>query len=1065
MANVDGLAARLGRFFFAAGPPAVAVALWGQSIAAHPVLAIAAFLAYEALVAGARFFGQIAGDVRDRWRNPIADYVDKLVRRRISRFGARYRDYVLTMMDKVDQKGLETVGWYTPRLEDVYIEVSVAFKAPQQIPTDLLASGFTDTAERHNIKEYLDRPSPTVHAVIGGPGSGKTTLLRHTAQDIYRSGIKRRRTVPILVYLRDHAGTITKDLNIWLADLMALGLRASGGPDEPDGWFEQQLRKGNCVVLFDGLDEVPNQGQRTLVAHWVERQIVHYAKNDFVITSRRQGYTSAPIAGASVVTVLAFTETQMTTFVQKWYAAVEEHAPDGEEGDPRVRAESAANDLLERLAGAPDLYELTINPLLLTMIVNVHRHGGVLPGSRAKLYREICHVMLGLRQEAKKIPNNLDRDRKEALLRGLAYTMMRRRVLHLPRQEVIDELKPRLQRMSREVSVEDFLADVASNGLMVERERDQFSFAHLTFQEYLAAMYISGRESEREVLTNAVDDSWWRETTLLYTAQSDADPIVRACIKSATVPALALAFDCTEQQDRELDPALGNYLDDLLASAFDPATPADLRRLMTGVQVMRHLRPVIRTGTTSRISIAPITSGIYWLFQQDVVGHKPDTSARATPTMKSPVTGVRGVDALDLIRWINEITAGHVSYRLPTAEEMHHPAVRRAVAKASQNGVALSVWTSPREPREPREPALWTAPGAPHPHQVDWTTILTVVDRDLQRARSTLARLLLVHSIVANRVRYAVLERTVDVASSRSTMSIPAIYNAVTLARRRPSLFDAALRDSTNLDLQLTGAVDLERPVGIAPAFGLTQIVRAELTVTIGIDEAQEMIKLDVDAADREAMTLDVNGLPATTIDRILALDTVRSLDHDQLVDDTPGTATSYHQGLALNGFGALDRSVGFALAYALGSSMYTSPDPRNWLAAFSLKFQEAVAAVNSDGKPCVVSPDRLGPLLDGACETALNMPGLGDGPWARQVLINLRETALPVVAYRDYAHGSHVIRAVRLAALCLAVEANKHKAARLVAEFCDIAAGITLLERRSNSESTPTETIMLASS
>jgi hypothetical protein len=1059
VAGSDGLAARLGRFFFAAGPPAVAVAVWGQSIAAHPVLAVITFLVYEALVAGARFFGQIAGDLRDRWRNPITDYLDNYIRRRISRFGKRYRDWLLTTIDKIDQKGLETVGWYTPKLDQVYIEVSVAFRAPHQIPTSLLATGFMNTAERHDIKEYLDRPTSTVHAIIGGPGSGKTTLLRHTAQDIYRSDGRRRRSVPILIYLRDHAGTIASNLNIRLSNLVAHGLLSSGGPDEPTGWFEQQLRKGNCVVLFDGLDEVASQTHRTLVSGWVERQIQYYGKNDFVITSRPQGYMSAPVPGAHVVSVLAFTEAQTAVFVQKWYLAVEEHGQGGDDKDHQDRAESAANDLLERLASAPDLYELTTNPLLLTMIVNVHRHRGVLPGSRAKLYREICHVMLGLRQDAKKIPVNLDRDRKETVLRELAYTMMRRRVANLAKHEVIAELKPRLRRMSQEVSVEDFLADVASNGLMVERERDQFSFAHLTFQEYLAAMYIAGRESEREVLINAVSDSWWRETTLLYTAQSDADPIVRACVATATVSALALAFDCTEQQDRELDPELSKYLNQLLASAFDSTTSVDLRRLMAGVLTMRRLRQVVRTGTTSRISIFPITNGIYWLFQQDKYGHQLDSSSPKASTRGLPATGVRGTEALDLVRWINEITAGHVPYRLPTADEMHYPAVRRALAK---DGVALSVWTAPRA--DSHQPSLWTAPGSRHPHQVDWTTVVRHVEQDLQQAKGTLARLLLIHSIVANRVRYTLFERTIDLASSPSSMRIPVIANAVALARTQPSLFEAALKNSTELDLRLTGAVDLQRPVGLESAFRLTRIARTELTANTSLEDSQKLIRLDMVAAIRESAILDRAGLPATAVDRVLALDTIMSIDQDQLIDARPGTATSYNQGLALNGFAALDRSVGFALAYALASSVYTRPDSQGWLQAFSSAFQESIDMVNPDNKPCVVSPESLAAIVDNAYDVGMHQPGICDSSWARQVLINLREAVIAAIQSR-HALSSQTISAVRLAAICLAAAADGHKAADLVTMFRDIAAGITLLERWTTNASTPTETIMLASS
>src|SRR6201999_1013873 len=111
-------------------------------------------------------------------------------------------------------------------------------------------------------------------------------------------------------------------------------------------------------------------------------------------------------------------------------------------------------------------------------------------------------------------------------------------------------------------------------------------------------------------------------------------------------------------------------------------------------------------------------------------------------------------------------------------------------------------------------------------------------------------------------------ELTVEVANPRSKMSIPTIFNAITMARRQLHLFDAAIRDSTNLDLQLTDAVDLERPVALEPAFRLSQLARPELTDKIGIDKAQELIRLDVGAAAREAATLDQKGEPATILDR-----------------------------------------------------------------------------------------------------------------------------------------------------------------------------------------------------
>jgi hypothetical protein len=52
---------------------------------------------------------------------------------------------------------------------------------------------------------------------------------------------------------------------------------------------------------------------------------------------------------------------------------------------------------------------------------------------------------------------------------------------------------------------------------------------------------------------------------------------------------------------------------------------------------------------------------------------------------------------------------------------------------------------------------------------------------------------------------------------------------------------------------------------------------------------------------------------------------------------------------------------------------------------------------------------------------------------------------------------------AIRLAALCLAAEADAREANQLGDTFREIAAGVTLLERRVTGQAVPTETIMLA--
>jgi triphosphoribosyl-dephospho-CoA synthetase len=81
---------------------------------------------------------------------------------------------------------------------------------------------------------------------------------------------------------------------------------------------------------------------------------------------------------------------------------------------------------------------------------------------------------------------------------------------------------------------------------------------------------------------------------------------------------------------------------------------------------------------------------------------------------------------------------------------------------------------------------------------------------------------------------------------------------------------------------------------------------------------------------------------------------------------------------------------------------------------------------------------------------------------WAYQVASNLEKTALPIFT-RQQPLTSDTATALRFAALCLAAEADVRDANQLGDTFREIAAGVTLLERRANGQTLPTETIVLA--
>ena len=145
---------------------------------------------------------------------------------------------------------------------------------------------------------------------------------------------------------------------------------------------------------------LPRSQVRQEAVNWVQRQMVAYPRNRFIITSRPFGYRSHPLSGVTILEVRSFTPQQVERFVHNWYLANEIMSKQKDDPGVHMRAKAGAKDLLQRLRNTPTLYALAVNPLLLTMITTVHRFRGYLPGKRIALYAEIFEVFLGKRQES-----------------------------------------------------------------------------------------------------------------------------------------------------------------------------------------------------------------------------------------------------------------------------------------------------------------------------------------------------------------------------------------------------------------------------------------------------------------------------------------------------------------------------------------------------------------------------------------------------------------------------------------------------------------------------------------
>ncbi len=609
----------------------------------------------------------------------------------------QYLDFLSYQHRNFDVKGLTTRGTFTLELAQVFVDLSLGPQMRHRASTDPIRPMSREGAkERLDLWKYLTgrETKEKNMALLGPPGSGKTTLLKHVtlvlaSRKAQPEAVKQLNKLPIMLFLRDHAEAIKNDPHYSLESAVKSRL-AYWDIELPPNWLTTHLQKGRCLVMLDGLDEVADPVVRKQTAAWVDRQMALYKGNRFLITSRPFGYRNNPLQNVTVLEVRPFTIEQVQKFVHNWYLANEIMSAQRDDPGVRMDAHKGAEDLLWRLRQTHVLLEMAVNPLLLTMIATVHRYRSSLPGRRVELYSEIAEVFLGKRQQARGITYELTPAQKQRVLEEMAYYMMRQRKREIPEAEAVQAIKKSVRRVmgaeeaDQPQAIESFLKMIEnSSGLLVEREAGLYGFAHLTFQEYLAAVHVRDKKLERD-LVQQVEDGWWHETIRLYAAQADATNIVKACLtrKKPSVVALTLAMECLDEA-REVRPELRTIFEKLAQSVDHER--ADVRHLAAEVLLALRLRRMVRVDETKYIDSSFVTHAEYQIFLDEesafanyflpdhwTGGQFPDGQGRA------PIVGMRPSDALAFCDWLTRRETGGWRYRLPTAAE------RDSISRQSQ---------------------------------------------------------------------------------------------------------------------------------------------------------------------------------------------------------------------------------------------------------------------------------------------------------------------------------------------------------------------------------------------
>ena len=324
---------------------------------------------------------------------------------------------------------------------------------------------------------FTDLQRSSLYLLEGRPGSGKTTLMIYVTNQWAKGKIMTSQSIKLvfLVQLRRLGG---RD-DVYLQDLLQVACS-----DFPTEDMQQVLKyisenRGEGVVfLLDGFDEyVPGKNPENFISRLITKKI--FCRSIVVVSSRPDATQPFRHVTSKLIEVVGFFEEEVIQYVKQ-----------------SVEVERAQG-LIQHLEQHPNLMNLCYLPLHCAMLVFLYEpEDAALPNTETEFYRDFTLSIL-IRSTCKKsestnptlnlesfdcLPDNERKIVDRICKLAFEATLTSKQVF---KKSELDNISPG--------NVEGSLGLLVFDRYFVKYVLDEtYTFLHLTFQEYLAAVHIAG---------------------------------------------------------------------------------------------------------------------------------------------------------------------------------------------------------------------------------------------------------------------------------------------------------------------------------------------------------------------------------------------------------------------------------------------------------------------------------------------------------------------------------------------------------------------------------------------